>query len=297
MTNLNDQLKLLREDQNLTQLDVAMKIDVGYSTYRKYETTNIMPKTKEVMALANLYNVSVDELLGLNERRNKMDLPNKTEFIVNLLRRDPATIAKLAATIADGRLDFVQSMRYRRLEQYFQGVREVEDDLGAACELSSKLFSDEKHKKESAERIFLLVSEINTETKVDYLINCTKSFLLGLISIESMFRIFRAISNALPEDLEYLKGHATSVEPIKGDMNVLALAQNGLMIQSGIDGNKGVEEQEYVISSLGFDVDEYALSLYDEERQNWYNSNGHQRDKKLDTAKPLSEEDIDSICT
>ena len=163
MTNLNDQLKLLREDQNLTQLDVAMKIDVGYSTYRKYETTNIMPKTKEVMALANLYNVSVDELLGLNERRNKMDLPNKTEFIVNLLRRDPATIAKLAATIADGRLDFVQSMRYRRLEQYFQGVREVEDDLGAACELSSKLFSDEKHKKESAERICAKWSEKNQE--------------------------------------------------------------------------------------------------------------------------------------
>ena len=42
------------------------------------------------------------------------------------------------------------------------------------------------------------------------------------------------------------------------------------MIVVGDDGNKGIEEQGYTISSLGFIVDRYALSFNNEEKQRLY---------------------------
>ena len=58
-------LKNLRERAHLTQKDVADYLDIGYSSYRRYEEKSILPKSRELMKLADLYDVTVDELLGI----------------------------------------------------------------------------------------------------------------------------------------------------------------------------------------------------------------------------------------
>ena len=63
---LGDRLRILREQSDLTQQQVSDKIKCGYSTYRKYETKSVLPKSKEVIALAKLYGISTDELLGID---------------------------------------------------------------------------------------------------------------------------------------------------------------------------------------------------------------------------------------
>ena len=58
-------LKNLRERAHLTQKDAADYLDIGYSSYRRYEEKSILPKSRELMKLADLYDVTVDELLGI----------------------------------------------------------------------------------------------------------------------------------------------------------------------------------------------------------------------------------------
>jgi len=42
------------------------------------------------------------------------------------------------------------------------------------------------------------------------------------------------------------------------------------MISADIDANADIEKQQYHITTLGFMVDRYALSLSNEERWKWY---------------------------
>lgn len=61
-----------------------------------------------------------------------------------------------------------------------------------------------------------------------------------------------------------------NTEIFQGNTEILALSRNGMVIIAGIDGNKGVEEQDYTISSFGYIVDRYTLSFNDDEKQKLY---------------------------
>ena len=93
---------------------------------------------------------------------------------------------------------------------------------------------------------------------------------MGSIDNTNYFRIMKAISETLSEDLEYLVENVTTSKVIKGNMQILALERSGLAIQAGIDANESIESQGYAISSLGRMVDRYAISLESEERQRFY---------------------------
>lgn len=64
-TELGDRLRNLRERAHLTQKDVADYLSVGYSSYRRYEEQSILPKSSDLIRLADLYDITVDELLGI----------------------------------------------------------------------------------------------------------------------------------------------------------------------------------------------------------------------------------------
>lgn len=57
----------LREDNDLYQSDVAAKLNIARSQYQKYESGSTMIPVHIVIALAKIYNVSVDYLLGLTD--------------------------------------------------------------------------------------------------------------------------------------------------------------------------------------------------------------------------------------
>lgn len=58
-------LKAARKMNNLTQKDVAEKLNVTYQTYGRYETGKIKPDPDTIIKLSKLFNVSSDYLLGL----------------------------------------------------------------------------------------------------------------------------------------------------------------------------------------------------------------------------------------
>lgn len=225
---------------------------------------------------------------------NISEIYDIVETIIGVATHDPLSVAKIAAFLSDKTYTEIQKIPYLQIKKYLDGVKRVEE-LGNSCKIADKLFSDPKRKNDNAMRIYKLVTSTDTEKKIDYLIDATRSMLLGLIDTDEMFRIFRAIVDSLPEDLDYLSSIVEKSGPFTGNIQILALERSGLMISAGIDANADVEEQQYHITTLGFMVDRYALSLSNEERWKWYTNKANADDRKFMGPVPISNEEIEAM--
>lgn len=68
---LYQRVRDLREDMDYTQAQVAEKLHLHYTQYRRYENA-ITPVTADfIVKIAKLYNVSTDYVLGLTNDKRK----------------------------------------------------------------------------------------------------------------------------------------------------------------------------------------------------------------------------------
>ena len=58
-----EHLRCLRESRGLKQKDIAQKIEVGLHTYQRYEYGEREPQLSTLVALADFYDLSLDELV------------------------------------------------------------------------------------------------------------------------------------------------------------------------------------------------------------------------------------------
>lgn len=65
--HFNENLKAARERKNMTQKEVADNIGVAKSTYSLYESGNREPNVQTIKKIADVLNVSADDLLGLTQ--------------------------------------------------------------------------------------------------------------------------------------------------------------------------------------------------------------------------------------
>lgn len=235
------------------------------------------------------------ELQGFFDEMNIKD--NCIDIIDNAigtLMQDPDAAKKLADSIRKMPVLIKDAIYWNKFYMFVIGVKKVEDDLGKGIKLDCKLFDNPKNRKQNGMRLLGYVDRADTEQKINYYINATRSLLMGCIDNTNYFRIMKAISETLSEDLEYLVENATTSKVLKGNMQILALERSGLVLQAGIDANESIESQGYAISSLGRMVDRYAISLESEERQRFYKqkSKKHNMEVDLPTA---SAEDIQKL--
>ena len=100
-------LREIRKSKNLTQQEIAKKLNLGRVNYNRYELEQVQPSIETLVKLADFYKVTVDELIG-------HDVPyliNKSQFsadqlavIESIQKLDKEQIAKLIAYI-DGLKD------------------------------------------------------------------------------------------------------------------------------------------------------------------------------------------------
>lgn len=69
-------LKKLRQDYNLTQDELAKKIDTSRSNIANYENDKNMPSVDILEKLAKLFNCTTDYLLGKSDIRNPEENQN-----------------------------------------------------------------------------------------------------------------------------------------------------------------------------------------------------------------------------
>ncbi len=67
MQTLGQKIKELREEYNLTQIQLAEILFIDKSTLAKYETDIIEPRYDTLTKIAKLFKVTTDYLLGMED--------------------------------------------------------------------------------------------------------------------------------------------------------------------------------------------------------------------------------------
>ncbi|OIX11392.1 helix-turn-helix domain-containing protein [Bacillus thuringiensis] len=75
---LGEQLIYLRKKQGLTQNDIAYQLNVARSTYTNWEAGRAEPDLNTLIEIANIYNISLDNLVGRTYR-----MPPQFEVILD----------------------------------------------------------------------------------------------------------------------------------------------------------------------------------------------------------------------
>ncbi|MDY4787750.1 MAG: helix-turn-helix transcriptional regulator [Bacilli bacterium] len=77
-------LSRLRKEKNLTQEDIANKINISSQAVSKWENDLSSPDIDTLVRLANIFDVSLDELLG-NENKKTVTTINNNKSINDLI--------------------------------------------------------------------------------------------------------------------------------------------------------------------------------------------------------------------
>lgn len=80
-------LKQLREENNLSQLDLANKLNMSQQAISAYEKGAREPDIDTIKKISDLFNVSTDYLLGKSDIRNP-EVVNKDLLEIGLNKKD-----------------------------------------------------------------------------------------------------------------------------------------------------------------------------------------------------------------
>lgn len=85
MSEFPNRLKLLRCEKKWTQKQLAEMLDYGYTAISNYESGTNKPSYKDLIKIANIFNVSTDYLLGITDFRYRaLSTEDLTELKNNL---------------------------------------------------------------------------------------------------------------------------------------------------------------------------------------------------------------------
>ena len=83
----------LRKEKGITQLDVAKALDISRQAYANYEVGKREPDLTMLLKLAGFFGVSVDDLLGKTEQKEKPSPEGESlEEDVIIVHRDGKTV-------------------------------------------------------------------------------------------------------------------------------------------------------------------------------------------------------------
>jgi len=67
MSQFPERLKYMRNQMSLTQKDIAIKLNIQRVTYSHYETGRSQPSIDTLIILADIFNCSIDYLVGISD--------------------------------------------------------------------------------------------------------------------------------------------------------------------------------------------------------------------------------------
>lgn len=88
----SERLKSLRTEANLTQKEIAQKLNISQPAYAQWETGKLNPKKETIQMFADFFNVSYDYLVGNVNIKRPEDI-NLSDFEV-LYRKTSKEISK-----------------------------------------------------------------------------------------------------------------------------------------------------------------------------------------------------------
>jgi len=119
MVSFAQRLRSLREERDISQLELARRLKLSNSTISQYETKGRLPEPRILEMLADFFGVSVDYLLGRTDVRQPVareeqaqygdDLDQALQGLRNRGKIHPDDLVELKR--------FIEYLRYRREEE------------------------------------------------------------------------------------------------------------------------------------------------------------------------------------
>lgn len=81
-----DNLISLRKINNMSQEELADRIGVTRQTLSKYETGESLPDIDKCMALANVFEVTLDDLVNYDSRESGLNVPPKGKHMFGMVK-------------------------------------------------------------------------------------------------------------------------------------------------------------------------------------------------------------------
>lgn len=84
---LGDRLKELREEKELTQEELGKLLSVSRQAVSSYESEDAEPSLNNLVRLADIFDISLDYLLGRTKERYNLNLKDKKdrELIIDII--------------------------------------------------------------------------------------------------------------------------------------------------------------------------------------------------------------------
>lgn len=140
---------------------------------------------------------------------------------------------------------------WRKMQRFLLGTYR---DFQEQVKMSSRFSQDDDKYKEFVYQLMETIDKLDTEKKVDYYSNITRSFLLDLID-ENLFYKFRQILlNCTLGELEFIK-ECHENKRINYDLTVFSLKSFGLVEQTS-----DYSSVYYILSDLAKNLKEHSLN-------------------------------------
>lgn len=92
-------LKMLREEADMSRIELALQLNTSLSAISQYETGSRVPSDDIKISIAKLFNVSIDFLMGISEIRNPYIFFNLSELLKDLDEEEIKEVARYAMFI------------------------------------------------------------------------------------------------------------------------------------------------------------------------------------------------------
>lgn len=112
-------LKQLRENLGITQDELAKKLNLTQSTIAYYENGRKMPTLENAIIIANLFNTSLDYLVGTSNCKNTQNIKeSQSTYCPNTLLDD---ISNLSPHSLKDLKDFIDFLKFRDIQKNNDG--------------------------------------------------------------------------------------------------------------------------------------------------------------------------------
>ncbi len=163
-----DKLSSLRKQANLTQSDIANKLNVSRQAVNKWEKGSCLPDIDNIQKLSSIFNVSIDELLDYKIENISLELNTKEELInrenSKLKNVDNFVLNKFKAATSIERLSREKKLTFwQEVFDFFigAGTLEMADLIGSGLVYSYLVEENKKIKIVNINKDKLFIKTIN----------------------------------------------------------------------------------------------------------------------------------------
>jgi transcriptional regulator with XRE-family HTH domain len=90
-----NRLKLLRNENNLFQKEVAKKLGIARNTYSGYETGVREPDLEMLKKIASIFNCSIDYLIGFSDIKKRKESDDQYLLVIDEAEKNKITASEL----------------------------------------------------------------------------------------------------------------------------------------------------------------------------------------------------------